>query len=31
MHGPFELGVAERYRQEKLRREQMQSEKHPGS
>ena len=30
-HGPFELGIAERYRQEKLRREQMQAEKHPGS
>ena len=30
-HRPFELSVGERYRQEKLRREQMQAEKHPCS
>jgi hypothetical protein len=28
VHGPFELSIGERYRQEKLRREQMQAEKH---
>ena len=28
-HGPFELGTAERYRQERLRREQLQAAKRP--
>jgi hypothetical protein len=30
-HKPFELGIAERYRQERLRREQLQAAKKPGS
>jgi hypothetical protein len=30
-HKPFELTLAERYRQERLRREQLQAEKHPGA
>jgi hypothetical protein len=29
-HAPFELGIAERYRQERLRRAQLQAEKRPG-